>query len=156
MIPRREDTIDDACGLDAAEEMDGVMNRMPLLSQGSTPISGCDPRATRQLGPLVMVEDPARPTSAELVTECSVVPVDQAAVDMGALHNAVISHIYRAALVIRTRCEGAGPALVDELGHITDEMDAAIHLLQVAAHDRQLHRGAGVDAPAQSAQESRQ
>jgi hypothetical protein len=49
--------------------------------------------------------------------------------------DAAISHIYRAGLLIHTLCEGAGPALVNELVHVTDDLDAAIRELRTAALD---------------------
>jgi hypothetical protein len=62
------------------------------------------------------------------------------------LLDTVISHIYRAGLVIRRRCEGLGSALGEERDYVTDELDAAISRLQIAAHEGQFHRGAGVGA----------
>ena len=72
----------------------------------------------------VLVEDSGRSTPMKSVTECSLLRVDQPAIDVSDLHDAVISHIYRAGLMIGTWCDGARTALPDEMGYITGELDA--------------------------------
>jgi hypothetical protein len=58
---------------------------------------------------------------------------DQPVIPIGDLIDAAISDIYGAWLLIHTRCEGAGPALVAELNDVTDQLDGAIRNLQAAA-----------------------
>ena len=59
---------------------------------------------------------------------------------VGDLFDAVITHLYRAGLVIHTRCQEVRSVLGDDLDQVTDELDAAIHRLQVAAHENDLCR----------------
>jgi len=125
------------------------MNRVSLPSQHPDPVRGRDPRATRLLGPLILVEELGRTKLAESFTECSLVRVDQPANDVGALYDAVIAHIYRAGLMIGTWGEGAGAALMDELSYVTDELDAAIRRIQLAAYEDQCQRDAGRGASGQ-------
>jgi hypothetical protein len=126
------------------------MDVVSPLSQGPAPVSGGDSRVTRLLGPVIVVDGPERPMLAESVTECSLVRVDQPAIDMGDLHDTVISHIYRAGLVVHTCFEGAEPPLVDVLRHITDELDAAIRQLRRAAFESQVQRDARAGVSGQS------
>jgi len=136
--PQGEDTIADVSDPDAAEERGGVMNQVSVRSH--SPVSEryeADPRVTRQLGPLVLIEDPVWPAS---VTECGIGEVGWSDTVVRDLLDAVISHLYRAGLVIHTRFQEVRPVLGDDLDQVTDELDAAIHRLQVAAHENHLRR----------------
>lgn len=66
--------------------------------------------------------------------------LDHPAPATGELFDTVISHIYGAGLMIQTCCKGASPLLARELNGVTDELDAAIRQLQMAAHHGEVHR----------------
>jgi hypothetical protein len=70
-----------------------------------------------------------------LVPDASDVPAGRPAVALGDLIDAAISDIYGAWLLIHTRCQGAGVALLGELSQVTDELDGAIRHLQAAASE---------------------
>ena len=78
------------------------------------------------------VEVPLRSVPAGLAVEDEGL-LDEPVVPIGDLIDAAISDIYGAWLLIHTRCEGAGPALVSELNNVTDQLDRAIRNLQAAA-----------------------
>ena len=138
MILRGRNTIADVPEPDAAEERCGVMN--PVCLQSQSPASEryeSDPRVTHQLGPLVLIDDPVWPAS---VTECTVGQGGWSDTVVRDLFDAVISHLYRAGMVIHTRFQEVRSVLGDDLDQVTDELDAAIHRLQVAAHENDLCR----------------
>jgi hypothetical protein len=126
------------------------MNAVPAYKPGPTLISDRDPRVARLLAPVILADDPLS-TSMAWSIERSVAADWPVTVTREVL-DTVISHIYRAGLVIRRCCEGVGSALGERRDYVTDELDAAIRSLQMAAHESQLHRGVAVGASGPSPQ----
>ena len=122
------------------------MNPAVPRSAGLVGAPDGDPGITRLLGPLVIAA-PARPPTEGRESEFGRRCPGEPATTVANLFDEVISQIYRAGLLIHTCSEGAGPALVEQLGRATDELDAAIRRLQWAADPGQLHRRPGVGAP---------
>jgi len=110
------------------------MNRGASISPGPASVSGeCHLPGTRQCDPPLLAEEAALPSLADWLTEYSVMDVDPPTTAMCDLLDTAIFHIYRAGLLIHTRFNGAGFAVVDDLEHVTGEMDAAIRQIQAAA-----------------------
>jgi hypothetical protein len=106
------------------------MNKVRLLGPGSAPVhheGGL--RFTGPLGPLVFAEAPAQPTF------CSVSQGDRRVKTTSNRLDDAIAHIYRAGILIKRRCAGAGSTLVDEAYEVTHELEAAIRQIQGAAFE---------------------
>jgi len=110
------------------------MSWVPLLSPSSESVGrGRAPSGSRPLTSPALAEVGARPKSVTLVPDAGDVPAGRPAIALGDQIDAAISDIYGAWLLIHTRCQGAGVALVAELSAVTDELDGAIRHLQAAA-----------------------
>ena len=123
------DTFDLAPDPGDAKETDGVMN--PRLLPGFPPsYHDGDTGVVPPPGALVPAEDPATPSWADRAGAAGAVGVDHTPTQMEGLLDEITTHIYRARLLIRTCCAGARPALVDELDHVSEDLDAAISQLR--------------------------
>ncbi len=108
------------------------------MDQGSWSIqrseaAGDDTKAPRQDDPLHLVEE--REPKTRVAVSASLAN-GQSGSTCEFLDEA-ISHIYRAGVFIRSRCQEAELALEGEVGHITCELDCAIRKLQLRALETQ-------------------
>ena len=129
--------IDDASGLDAAEEMDCVMDQVRLPPVGLAPPGHqCDPHGGAATAARSPSNEPAAPKSVGSGAECRLVQVDQNRMAIMDPLDTVISNIHRAGLQIQACCEKSGPAFINDLDQVTHTLDVAVRQLQVMALNR--------------------
>jgi hypothetical protein len=113
-----------------------IVSRVVPLAPAATLLSHEGDIACRgPADPLDLGEDGVPPGSRPCAPESGVVQDHRPSPAATSLLDDAISHIYQAGVLIQARRDGGGAAQTPELDGATDQLTAAIRLLQVAALD---------------------